>query len=101
MSEPSGFEEAYGKVAFEGERKKIADVFEKEIVVLDFVELPSQYREGQNFAVINAKLGGELITFATGSQALLNQLQRVRQNKKFPFKAKIVKPAGKRYYSFQ
>jgi len=95
------FEEAYGpRVAFEGERRKIADVLDKEILVKDFIELPSQFQEGKNFVVISAEYGGKPITIATGSQTLLNQLRRVRENKKFPFKARITKPFGKRYYSF-
>lgn len=52
VSEPSDFEEAYGKrVAFEGERKRNAGILEKETVVKDFAELPSQFQEGKNFVV--------------------------------------------------
>jgi hypothetical protein len=100
MSEEEKYESALGAPRFEGERAKIADILGKKLVVLDFAELPSKFREGQNFALINAEIDGKKIVVATGSQTLLDQLRQARQTKKLPLKARIVKPAGKRYYMF-
>jgi len=90
------FEDAYKpKSLFENSKQiEFADILDKQLIVKDFRELPSEYNG--TFIVVQAELDGELVTFATGSSILRKQIKSI----KLPVKAKIIKPENKRYYTF-
>jgi len=96
--EITDFGDAYeGGKMFEGEQVEFSDVLNKQIVIKDFKEIPSTFHEG-NFAIVQAEMDGNLVTFPTGSSVLMKQLSSIRE--KLPVRAKIMKPKGKRYYTF-
>lgn len=83
--------------ALDGEKMKIAEILNKEIAILNYSINRSKYAKGDNQSCL--KLQFELnnekhITFS-GSNVLINQLERYRD--KLPFIATIVKIGN--YYS--
>jgi hypothetical protein len=83
---------------FEGEQVEFSDVLNKEIILKDFKILPSSFHEGE-FAVVQAELDGNIVTFPTSSKVLIGQLKGIKN--KLPVKARIIKPEGKKYYTFK
>ena len=79
--------------AFEGETTKMADIAGKDLTVLDFRFIPSQYREG-DFACIQAKLGAKLIVVNTNAD-IITRVLRGLDKSKLPLKAKFEKEKGK------
>lgn len=96
--EISDFGDVYeGGRMFEGDQVEFSDVLDKQIIIKDFKEMPSTFHEG-NFVIVQAELDGSLVTFPTGSSVLMKQLNGIKD--KLPIRAKIVRPKGKRYYTF-
>ena len=93
------FAEVVATPVFEGERRRIEEILGKPLVIKDFVELPSRFRPGEPFVVVQAEdENGETFTFASGSQVLIKQLRMMREASAVPFRAKITRI--KRYYTF-
>jgi len=93
------FAEVMPTPVFEGERRRIEEILGKPLVIKDFVELPSRFRPGEPFVVVQAEdENGETFTFASGSQVLIKQLRMMREASAVPFRAKITRI--KRYYTF-
>ena len=95
---PTYAEQKPNQPRFEGEPVKLEDILGKEIVVKDFKILDSKFEDGPaKYLCIQAELDSKLVIVNTGSEVLTKLIQEVR----LPFKGKIVRPAGKRYYKFE
>lgn len=87
-----------GRRSLDGERVEIKTLFGKEIVIIDFVVLPSQYEGKDDFLMVQAEADGKLVTFPCGSIAA-GQLKEDREKGgTYPMRAVISKPKGKKYY---
>ena len=89
--------------AFDGEHVKLDDILNEPLIVDDFVELQSKYREDTTYATVHARLlnqNQKKFFFFTGSHVILKQL-KTKGLHGLPFKAKIVQPETKRYYTFK
>lgn len=82
---------------FDGDKKKIEDILNQEILVLDFKVKDSKKKQDSLYATIQFKMGGgsKYIIF-TGSIVLINQLEKYKEN--LPFYT-IIKKID-RYYTF-
>lgn len=85
--EAKPYSEVAPRVTLEGERIKLLDILNQEIVINDFVVLKSQYDRVENYVVVQCMLKGEKYTFATGSQVILKQLEEIRD--KLPVRTTI------------
>lgn len=59
---------------FDGEKKKIVEILNKEILIIDFRIGKSRYR-GRNFLTLQFKLEGEKYIVFVGSKPLMEQAQ--------------------------
>ena len=74
----------------EGKKRKIHDILNLEIIVIDFKVKPSKYPDKcKNYTTIQFELNGEKFVVFTGSVVLLQQLKKY--NHELPFIAKIKK----------
>jgi len=82
------FSEIYtGSVAtIAGERKESKDVIDKEIIIKNFVLLNGTYGE---FAIIEAEMEGQAINFGIGSDVVIHQLKRAKEDNNLPLRATI------------
>jgi hypothetical protein len=90
------------KQAFEGRRVNFQDLVDQEgLVIRDYKMLPSKYKaEGgskRSMAVVLADYRAEAVTFSTGSEVIIQQLDRIKGQ--LPVTARITKPPGKNYFS--
>lgn len=82
--------------SFEGDKKKIDEILNEEILIMDFKIKDSKQRSGTQYVTIQFKLGDiNYITF-TGSKVLIEQLNKYKDN--IPFNTTIKKID--RYYTF-
>ena len=80
---------------FDGDKKKIEDILNQEILVLDFKIKNSKKRQDSLYATIQFKIDTNYIVF-TGSNVLIEQLEKYKDN--LPFYT-IIKKIN-RYYTF-
>lgn len=82
--------------AFAGDKKKIEDILNQEILVLDFKVKDSKKRQDSLYATIQFKMDDINYIVFTGSNVLIDQLEKYKEN--LPFHA-IIKKID-RYYTF-
>lgn len=73
----------------EGDKKKIEDILNKEILILDFKVKDSKQRKDSEYATIQFKLDGIIYIIFTGSNVLIGQLNKYAAN--IPFYTTIKK----------
>lgn len=81
---------------FEGEKKKIDEILNSEILIMGFKIKDSKQREGTSYATVQFKHKNNLFIFFTGSNVIKDQLNKYEDN--IPFNA-IIKKVNK-YYTF-
>ena len=81
---------------FEGDKVKIDDLLNKEIVVSDYKIGKSKYEGKGNYLTIQVKIENQLKVIFTGSEVLIKQCEKYQEE--MPFMA-IIKKVD-RYYSF-
>ncbi len=81
---------------FEGTKKKIDDILNQEILILDFKIKESKKRQGTSYATIQFRQGDTCHIAFTGSGVIIAQLTRYKEN--LPFYATIKKID--KYYTF-
>lgn len=82
--------------SFEGDKKKIDEILNEEILIMDFKIKDSKQRSGTQYVTIQFKLGGINYIAFTGSKVLIEQLNKYKDN--IPFNTTIKKID--RYYTF-
>ena len=101
QTEIGSFSDHESSVDFEGEQVELNSIVNKEIVVKNYEELPSNFGpEGSVFLIVQAELEGQLITFSTGSKPVIDKIRRLKD--KLPLKGTIVtkrSTSGRKYYS--
>jgi hypothetical protein len=85
------FSELVGSnVQFNGEKTRLEAVIDKEIIIKNFILLPSKFLdETKEFAVIEAELDSKPIVLDTGSSTIMQQLKEHKDD--MPFAATIKK----------
>ena len=78
----------------DGEKKKLSEIFDKEILILAFRIGKSKFRD-KNYVTIQYENGSTRYAVFTGSEVLMDQLKRHEGN--LPFYTTIVKRFN--YYS--
>jgi len=81
---------------FEGTKKRIDDLLNKEILILNFKIKDSKQRKGTSYATVQFRLEDIEYIFFTGSNVIIDQLNKYKNN--MPFHA-IIKKIDK-YYTF-
>lgn len=66
--------------AFEGEQVSMADIAGKEVTVVDFKFLPSQFRQGEDYITIQIEIGGELKVMNTAAQVISNTFKNITRD---------------------
>jgi len=74
---------------------KLDEILGKELLIIAFRTKKSKFKES-NYTTIQFKLGDRLHIVFTGSEVLMNQLEKYKD--KIPFYTKIIKPG--KYYTF-
>ena len=82
--------------AFDGNKKRIEDILNQEILILDFKVKDSKKRQDSLYATIQFKMGDINYIVFTGSNVLIDQLEKYKEN--LPFHTVIKKID--RYYTF-
>lgn len=82
--------------SFEGDKKKIDEILNEEILVIDFKIKDSKQKAGTQYVTIQFKLDDILYIVFTGSNVLIEQLNKYKDN--IPFYTAIKKID--RYYTF-
>ncbi len=80
--------------SFDGEKKKLDDILNKEILILDFKVKDSKQRIGSKYITIQFREGDKTFIVFTGSQVLINQFEKYIDN--IPFYT-IIKKIDKYY----
>lgn len=81
---------------FEGTKKRIDDILNQEILILDFKIKESKQRLGTPYATIQFRQNDTNYIIFTGSEVLIDQLNKYREN--LPFYT-VIKKIDK-YYTF-
>lgn len=74
---------------FEGDKIRVDDLLNKEILILSFRIKDSKQRKGTSYATVQFKLDDIEHIFFTGSNVLIDQLNKYKDN--LPFYATIKK----------
>jgi len=82
--------------SFDGDKKKIEDILNQEILITDFKIKDSKKRQDTLYATIQFKTDNINYIVFTGSNVLIDQLKRYKEN--LPFYTMIKKID--RYYTF-
>jgi len=82
--------------AFEGEKKKLDNILNQEILILDFKIKDSKQRIGSKYVTIQFKIDNQSFIVFSGSMVLMNQLEKYKDN--LPFHSEIKKID--KYYTF-
>lgn len=93
---PSFAEFAKDKLPMPGDKKRLGDILNREIIVTDFRITNSKKREGDKCLQIQFLMDSNVYVLFTGSAVLIDQIQTVQD--KIPFKTVIVKVD--KYFSF-
>ncbi len=81
---------------FEGTKKKIDDILNQEILVMDFKIKESKKRQGTSYATIQFRQGDACHIIFTGSEVIIDQINKYKEN--LPFYTTIKKID--KYYTF-
>lgn len=81
---------------FEGDKKKINDIFNQEILITNFKIRDSKKRQDSSYATIQFRQGDSNYILFTGSEVLIDQLEKYKEN--LPFYT-IIKKID-RYFTF-
>ena len=81
---------------FDGDKKKIEDVLNQEILIVDFKVKNSKHKQGSLYATIQFKIGDINYIVFTGSGVLIDQLEKYKDS--IPFYTTVKKID--RYYTF-
>lgn len=82
--------------AFDGDKKKIEEILNKEILVLDFKLKESKHHRDTQYLTLQFKVDDTTFILFNGSNVLADQLEKYKDN--LPFYA-IIKKIDK-YYTF-
>ena len=82
--------------AFDGDKKKIEEILNKEILVLDFKLKESKHHRDTQYITLQFKLDNITFIIFNGSKVLADQLEKYKDN--LPFYATIKKID--KYYTF-
>lgn len=82
--------------SFEGDKKKIEDILNQEILILDFKVKESKQRKDTEYATIQFRMQDTTYIIFTGSNVLIDQLNKYSGN--IPFHT-IIKKIDK-YFTF-
>ncbi len=80
--------------AFDGDKKKLDDTLNQEILLIDFKVKDSKQRIGSKYLTIQFKISDKVFITFTGSNVLINQLEKYKDN--LPFYT-IIKRIDKYY----
>ena len=75
--------------SFEGDKKKLDDILNQEILILDFKVKDSKQRIGSKYITIQFREGDKTFIVFTGSMVLTNQLEKYEDS--LPFYTTIKK----------
>lgn len=81
---------------FDGDKKKIEDILNQSILIIDFKIKSSKQKQGTRYATIQFKIDEINYIIFTGSGVLMDQLKKYKD--KLPFHTKIKKID--KYYTF-
>lgn len=81
---------------FEGDKKKIEDILNQEILIIDFKMKDSKHHNNSQYITIQFKIDDETFITFNGSRVLAEQLEKYKDN--IPFYT-IIKKVNK-YYTF-
>ena len=81
---------------FEGDKKKIEDILNQEILIIDFKMKDSKHHNNSQYITIQFKIDDETFITFNGSRVLAEQLEKYKDN--IPFYT-IIKKINK-YYTF-
>ena len=87
---------AKNQLPMPGNKKRLDDILNREITVIDYRIRKSTKRDGTECLQMQFLLGTEVCVVFTGSSVLINQIKESKDN--IPFVATLVKMD--RYYSF-
>ena len=87
---------ARDKLPMPGVKKRLDEILNKKIVILDFRITKSNKRENSECLQIQFLCDGDVFVLFTGSGVLINQIQAIKD--KLPLKTTVVKID--KYYSF-
>ena len=87
---------AKNQLPMPGNKKRLDDILNREIMVVDFRIRKSNKRDGTDCLQMQFLLDDEVCVVFTGSSVLINQMKECREN--IPFVTTVVKLD--RYYSF-
>ncbi len=69
--------------SFEGDKKKIEDILNKEILIIDFKIKDSKQRQNSLYATIQFRIDDNTFIVFSGSTVLINQLEKYKENLPF------------------
>lgn len=69
--------------SFEGDKKKIEDILNKEILIIDFKIKDSKQRQNSLYATIQFRIDDNTFIVFSGSTVLINQLKKYKENLPF------------------
>lgn len=82
--------------SFEGDKKKVNDILNQEILVIDYKIKDSKQHKGKQYVTIQFEIDNIVYIVFTGSKVLSNQLEKYKNN--IPFYTQIKKI--NKYYTF-
>ena len=82
--------------SFEGDKKKIDDILNKDILIIDYKIKDSKQHKDTQYVTIQFKIDGTCHIVFTGSKVLAEQLNKYKDN--IPFHTQIKKID--KYYTF-
>ncbi|MCD4760871.1 hypothetical protein K8R42_03165 [bacterium] len=82
--------------SFEGDKKKIEDILNQEILIIDFKVKDSKHHRDSQYVTVQFKIDSKTFIMFNGSRVLAEQLDKYRDN--IPFLATIKKID--KYYTF-
>lgn len=80
--------------SFEGDKKKLDDILNQEILIINFKVKDSKQRKDSKYITIQFKIDDKLYIIFSGSVVLMNQLEKYKDS--LPFYA-IIKRIDKYY----
>lgn len=83
MAEDKDISEFWKTPTFEGDKTKISELVDKEVVILDFEARPSQYREGKDYVIVQIECDGKKV-FTTTAAAIVGSLKWLKERGAFP-----------------
>jgi hypothetical protein len=82
--------------SFEGDKKKIDEILNQEILVIDFKIKASKHHQDSQYATIQFRIDSDTFIMFSGSRVLAEQLEKYKDN--IPFYT-VIKKIDK-YYTF-